>query len=157
MKKLIVSLSVSVLMAICVAPSAWGQGAAKAGPNASVVRDAELEKDSTHNLEVARHYYKLKKAYRAAIARCEEIMAGNPNFARMDEVLYIAGESSLLLSQNRGKQTANLPADKLRDDAREYLSQLVNSFPDSSFRKQAESDLTTLGGVKPKTAESGKQ
>ena len=154
MKKFILVFSLITLTIICCVPSAGAQGAAKTGPNASVVRDAELEKDSMHYLEVARHYYKLKKAYRAAIARCEEIIAGNPNFARMDEVLYIAGESSLLLSENRGKQEAKLPADKLRDDAREYLTQLVNNFPDSSFHKQALSDLSALGGVKPKTTET---
>jgi outer membrane protein assembly factor BamD (BamD/ComL family) len=38
----------------------------------------------------------------------------------------------------------------LREDARDYLSQLVNGYPDSSFRKQAEEDLKGLGGPKPK-------
>ena len=109
-----------------------------------------------HNLEVARHYFKLKKAYRAALARCEEIIAANPNFARMDEVLYIAGESSLRLSENKGKQKAtNLPADKLREDARDYLSRLVKEFPESSFREQGEKDLNSLGG--PKKEESSQK
>ena len=40
----------------------------------------------------------------AAIKRCEEIDAGNPKFAKMDEVLFIAGESSLRLAENKGKQ-----------------------------------------------------
>ena len=75
-------------------------------PTSAVLRDADLEKDSLHNLEVARHYFKFKKAYVAAIKRCEEIDAGNPNFAKMDEVLFIAGESSLRLAENRGKQKA---------------------------------------------------
>jgi outer membrane protein assembly factor BamD (BamD/ComL family) len=157
MKKFSLALSLLTLVVMCGAlSSVRAQGAAKAGPNAAVVRDAELEKDSLHNLEVARHYYKLKKAYVAAIKRCEEIIAGNPNFARLDEVLYIAGESSLLLSQNRGKQDAKLPPEKLREDAREYFSQLVNSYPESSFRKQAESQLAALGGLKPKTTEAEK-
>ena len=43
------------------------------------VRDPDLETDSHHNLEVARNYFKLKKAYVAALKRCEEIIAGNPN------------------------------------------------------------------------------
>jgi len=42
---------------------AYGQGRAKTGPDAATVRDADLEKDSLHNLEVARHYFKQKKAY----------------------------------------------------------------------------------------------
>ena len=135
---------------MCGAQGARAQGGVKGGPDASTVRDSELEKESLHNLEVARHYFKLKKAYRAALARCEEIMAANPNFARMDEVLYIAGESSLRLSENKGKQAAKIPADKLREDARDYLSRLVDEFPDSSFRVQAEKDLNSLGGPKPK-------
>ena len=103
-----------------------------------------------HNLEVARHYFKLKKAYLAAIQRCEEVIAGNPTFARIDEVLFIAGESSLMLAKGKGKQTVKLSADELRNDAREYLSQLVNDYPDSPFRKQAIEDLKDLGGLKTK-------
>ncbi len=149
MKKIALMFGLVMLAFVAGAQSAQAQGNASRGPDASTVRDADLEKDSMHNLEVARHYFKLKKAYLAAIARCEEIIAGNPNFANMDEVLYIAGESSLLLSKNRGKQTSKLSPDKLREDARDYLSKLVKEFPDSPFRKQAEEDLRPLGGPKP--------
>jgi outer membrane protein assembly factor BamD (BamD/ComL family) len=128
-------------------PATFGQGAAKTGPDPSLVRDSDLEKDSLHNLEVARHYFKLKKAYVAAIKRCEEIDAGNPTFAKMDEVLFIAGESSLRLAESKGKQK---PKDKtpeqLRQDARVYLSRLVAGYPNSTFFKQAETDLKSLGG-----------
>ena len=137
------------------APVSFAQGAAKTGPDPSLVRDADLEKDSLHNLEVARHYFKLKKAYVAAIKRCEEIDAGNPTFAKMDEVLFIAGESSLRLAENKGKQK---PKDKtpeqLRVDARVYLSRLVAGYPNSSFFKQAQEDLRALGGP---VAEESKQ
>ncbi len=145
MKKLISGICLLTLCGVLIVPVAFAQGAVKQGPDASTVRDPELEKDSYHNLEVARHYFKTKKAYRAAIARCEEIIAGNPNFSRLDEALYMAGESSLRLSENRGKQSAKTPSDKLRDDAREYLSRLVKDFPNSSFREQAQNDLRTLG------------
>jgi len=133
------------------APTSYGQGAAKTGPTSAVLRDADLEKDSLHNLEVARHYFKLKKAYVAAIKRCEEIDAGNPNFAKMDEVLFIAGESSLRLAENRGKQKAKEKTpDELRQDARVYLSRLVTDYPSSPFKQQAEADLQALGGpIKP--------
>ncbi|HAF12905.1 MAG TPA: hypothetical protein DCK93_21110 [Blastocatellia bacterium] len=139
---------VVLLVAIGIsAPVSYAQGAAKTGPDPSTVRDADLEKDSLHNLEVARHYFKLKKAYVAAIKRCEEIDAGNPNFAKMDEVLFIAGESSLRLADNRGKQkTKEKTADQLREDARMYLSRLVSGYPNSAFLKQAETDLQALGG-----------
>ena len=142
-------LLVICLLALFVsAPLARAQGNAKQGPD--VVRDPDLEKDSLHNLEVARHYFKLKKAYVAALQRCEEIIAGNPVFSKIDEVLFMAGESSLRLAESKGKQASKVTSDKLREDARDYLSQLVNGYPDSSFRKQAEEDLKGLGGPKPK-------
>src|SRR5947207_13293050 len=109
------------LIAICLlvlsgaSLPARAQGNAKQGPD--VVRDPDLEKDSLHNLEVARHYFKLKKAYVAAIKRCEEIIAGNPNFARIDEVLFIAGESSLRLSENKGKRASKQKHAELRQEA----------------------------------------
>ncbi len=147
MKKFLIIL-VIILTAITVQTSAaYAQGAVKTGPDPSTLRDADLEKDSLHNLEVARHYFKLKKAYVAAIKRCEEIDAGNPNFAKMDEVLFIAGESSLRLAENRGKQkTKEKTAEQLRQDARVYLSRLVAGYPNSTFLKQADDDLKALGG-----------
>ncbi len=147
MKKLCL-LAICLLVLFVAAPLARAQGNAKQGPD--VIRDPDLEKDSLHNLEVARHYFKLKKAYIAALQRCEEIIAGNPVFSKIDEVLFIAGESSLRLAENKGKQASKVTSDKLREDARDYLSQLVNGYPDSSFRKQAEDDLKGLGGPKPK-------
>ncbi|MDQ2975363.1 MAG: hypothetical protein M3R69_08130 [Acidobacteriota bacterium] len=167
MKRLFFTLTVLAIALFVSVPASQAQGAAKTGPDPSTMRDPELEKDSLHNLEVARHYFKLKKAYIAALKRCEEIDAGNPNFARMDEVLYIAGESSLRLAETGGKQkTKNtLPDDlqpkekqaivyktpeQLRVDARVYLSRLVAGYPNSAFLKQAGADLQRLGGpLKP--------
>ena len=104
MSKVFVTL-VLLVTAFCVSASpSYGQGKAKTGPDPSLIRDSELEKDSLHNLEVARHYFRLKKAYLAALKRCEEIDAGNPTFSKMDEVLYIAGESSLRLAESGGQQ-----------------------------------------------------
>jgi outer membrane protein assembly factor BamD (BamD/ComL family) len=172
MKRLFLTLTLLVLALFVSVSASYAQGAAKTGPDPSTIRDAELEKDSLHNLEVARHYFKLKKAYIAAIKRCEEIDAGNPNFAKMDEVLFIAGESSLRLAESGGKQkTKNVMPDalqakekqetkyktpeELREDARMYLSRLVADYPTSAFRKQAEADLEKLGG--PVKAVSSKQ
>ena len=167
MKKVCLTFGVLVIVILVPASASYGQGKAKTGPDVSLIRDSDLEKDSLHNLEVARHYFKLKKAYLAALKRCEEIDAGNPNFAKMDEVLYIAGESSLRLAETGARQkTKNvlspdmLPKEKqltkyktpeeLRQDARVYLSRLVAGYPNSSFLKQAEADLQTLGGpIKP--------
>ena len=171
MKKTLV-LAVVLLTALSIgALPAFAQGRAKTGPDPATIRDAELEKDSLHNLEVARHYFKQKKAYLAALKRCEEIDAGNPNFAKMDEVLYIAGESSLRLAETGGRQKtkivmpdAMLAKDKqdlkyktpeeLRVDARVYLSRLVAGYPNSTFRSQVETDLQALGGpIEPASVE----
>lgn len=167
MGRLTLLLNVLVVVLLVSVPASYGQGAAKTGPDASTLRDPELEKDSLHNLEVARHYFKVKKAYVAAIKRCEEIDAGNPNFAKMDEVLFIAGESSVRLAETGGKQKTKvvLPdsllaqdkqdtqyktAEELTWDARVYLSRLVAGYPNSAFRKQAAVDLDKLGGpLKP--------
>ena len=124
------------------------QAGAKQGPD--VMRDPDMEKDSLHNLDVARQYFKLKKAYKASLDRCEEILAGNPAFSKIDEVLLIAGESNLRLSEEKGKQKVKTEPDKLKASARDYLSQLVNSYPESKFRSQALDDLKSLGGPKPK-------
>ena len=141
------------ILACCgLAVLAWGAvdaraqgGAATRGPDPTVVGDAELEKEAAHNLEVAKHYFKLKKAYRAALTRSEEIVAGYPNFSRMDYALYIAGMSNLYLAEGKGKQKSDVPADKLREEARMYLSRLVENHPDSEFRRSAEEELRKLG------------
>ena len=148
MKKL--GLVTLIAFAILVfAPAATrAQGGARQGPE--VVRDADMEKDSLHNLEVARQYFKLRKAYKASLARCEEIIAGNPTFSKIDEVLLIAGVSSLRLSENKGKQSVKTTTDKLREDARNYLSMVVNNYPDSRFKDEALEDLKALGGPRPK-------
>ncbi|MDQ1707643.1 MAG: hypothetical protein QOJ88_854 [Pyrinomonadaceae bacterium] len=163
MKKSFV-VTVVLLASLAVSVSTASSQKAKTGPDPALVRDSELEKDSLHNLEVARHYFKQKKAYLAALKRCEEIDAGNPTFARLDEVLYIAGESSLRLAESGGLQKTKKtisrdmeaknaqPAkykdpDELRQDARIYLSRLVAGFPNSVFHKQAEADLQPLGGA----------
>ena len=131
MKKVALIVVLCGVALICAGAEARAQGGANRGPDPATMRDADMEKDSLHNLEVARQYFKLKKAYFASLKRVEEIIAGNPNFARIDEALYIAGMSNLYLSQNRGKQASKLPPEKHREEARLYLSQLVNEHPDS--------------------------
>jgi outer membrane protein assembly factor BamD (BamD/ComL family) len=90
------------------------------------------------------------------------VLAGNPAFSKIDEVLYIAGTSSLNLAEAKGKQKpdqyvvhegdkkSTLTAQEFRDKARDYLSQLVNSYPQSKFKDEALEDLKSLGGAKPK-------
>src|SRR5256886_16537346 len=99
-------LVASVIDTICaILPlAARAQGGAKQGPE--VTRDPTWEKDSLHNLEVARQYFKLRKAYVAALERCEEELAANPEFSKIDEGLLIAGQSSANLAGGKGKQKA---------------------------------------------------
>ena len=137
------------------APAARAQGV-RTGPDPSTLRDPDLEKDSLHNLEVARNYFKLKKAYVASLKRCEEIIAGNPNFARIEEVLLMAGQSSLWLADKRGKQSPDLyvtfdggekrtlTPEQFRDMGRDYLGKLIKDHPDSPFAKQAREELQAL-------------
>ena len=148
MKKFCLITLIALALFVVAPAAARAQGNAKQGPE--VARDPDMEKDSLHNLEVARQYFKLRKAYKASLARCEEIIAGNPTFSRIDEVLLIAGQSSLRLSENKGKQSVKTTTDKLREDARDYLSILVNSYPDSRFKDEALQALKDLGGPKAK-------
>jgi len=149
---------VAALVLIATPLTVTAQSGAKQQPQ--IQRDAEMEKDSLHNLEVARHYFKTRKAYVAALQRSEEIIAANPAFSRIDEALFMAGQSSLNLGEGKGKQKSSLyviyggetkktlTAAEFRELARGFFTQLVNSYPESSFRGQAEDALRTLGGMK---------
>src|SRR5512134_2689114 len=145
----------AVLVLFVAASSIQAQGV-RSGPDPSTIRDPDLERDSHHNLEVAKNYFKLKKAYVAALKRCEEIIAGNPNFAKIEEVLLMAGQSSIWLSQNKGKQKPELyvsfeggekktlTSEQFREMGVGYLRKLVNDYPDSPFAKQAQAELRDL-------------
>jgi outer membrane protein assembly factor BamD (BamD/ComL family) len=150
-----------LLALLIIAPATYAQGGVKSGPDPSTIRDPDLERDSYHNLEVARNYFKLKKAYVAALKRCEEIIAGNPNFAKIEEVLLMAGQSSLWLSQNKGKQKPEqyvsfeggekrtLTSEQFREMGVEYLKKLINEHPESQYAKQAQEELNALAAPKP--------
>lgn len=154
-------LSISLLVVFVTAPATYAQGAVRSGPDASTLRDPDLERDSLHNLEVARNYFKLKKAYVAALMRLEEIIAGNPNFTRIEEVLLMAGQSSLWLADNKGKQPSSLyvsveggkkrtlTAEQFRAMGREFLTRLIKEYPESPFSKQAKDELSLLDSPKP--------
>ena len=146
------------LFMFAVTPAAFGQGKPASDP--ATIRDPDLERDSLHNLEVAKNYFKLKKAYVAALKRCEEIIAGNPNFAKIEEVLLMAGQSSLWLSQNKGKQKPDLyvsfdggekktlTPQQFREMGVDYLNKLIQDYPEGSYAKQAREELRMLEAPK---------
>ena len=149
-----------LLIILCFGvPAIYGQGV-RQGPDPSTMRDPDLERDSYHNLEVAKNYFKLKKAYVAALKRCEEIIAGNPDFAKIDEVLLMAGQSSLWLADNKGKQKPEqyvsfdggekrtLTPQQFREMGRDYLNKLIKDYPDSQYAKQAQEELRALEAPK---------
>lgn len=131
------------------------QGVSRGGDSLEK-RNPILEADSTKNLEVARHYFKTKKAYKAVILRLEEVVAANPMFSKMDEVLYLMGMSSFYLSENKGKQKFDPKAKdaekfaptKMREDAAAYFNQLVENYPQSLFKTDAEKTLKEIGTLK---------
>lgn len=147
MKKSLLTLAGLALALSLSSVAARAQGAATPKTSeAAVLVEAELEKEMKHELEVARHYFRMKKAYLAALNRSEYIVDGYDRFTRYDEALYLAGMSSLLLSEGKGKQKSPAPTDKLREQARRYLTRLVDEYPESAFRKEAEAELTRIGG-----------
>jgi outer membrane protein assembly factor BamD (BamD/ComL family) len=68
----------------------------------------------------------------------------------MDEFLYLAGMSSYYLAEGKGKQKVDpknpkekdkFAPTKLREDAVAYLSMIIEKYPDSNFRAEAEKAL----------------
>jgi outer membrane protein assembly factor BamD (BamD/ComL family) len=119
----------------------------------AIDRDPLLEQDAKHNLEVAWQAFLLKKAYKGVLMRFEETFAAYPQFSKMDEFLYLAGMSSFYLSENKGKQKVDLRLEKekekfaptkLREDAVAYLSMLIEKYPESRYKDEAEKALTDL-------------
>jgi outer membrane protein assembly factor BamD (BamD/ComL family) len=122
---------------------------------AQIQRDPILEADASHNLEVANQYFKTKKAYKAVLMRFEETFAAYPEYSKMDEFLYLAGMSSFYLSNNKGKQKIvsedekiKFAPEKLREDATAYLSQLVENYPQSEYKSDAQKTLDSLKAKK---------
>lgn len=104
----------------------------------STPRDPELEKQSAHNLEVARYYFKRKPASKndkegwarlnkAVIDRLQEIIDTNANFARLDSVYFLLGDV-----YTRDNQT---------DKALECWSIIVKDYTDSEHFAEAKKRL----------------
>ena len=85
--------------------------------------------------------------------RFEETFAAYPEFSKMDEFLYLAGMSSYYLSENKGRQKVDLKTEKdkekyapakLKEDAIAYFTMIVDKYPESKYKPEAEKTLATL-------------
>lgn len=114
-----------------------------------------MEQDAAHNLNVAWQYFKLKKAYKAVLMRTQETIDAFPAFSKIDEVLYLAGMSSYNLSENKGKQKIvmenltdedkeKFAPERLRENATAYLSRIIEEYPNSKYKDDAEKTLQKL-------------
>ena len=122
--------------------------------NVTPTVDTAMETDAKHNLDVARQAFSpLKRAYKQVLSRFEETYAAYPDFTGIDEFLYLAGMSSYYLSENKGRQKVDLKSEKekekyapekLRADARTYLNLIVDKYPQSKYRDDAEKTLKKL-------------
>lgn len=119
----------------------------------AIDRDPILEQDANHNLDVAKQAFLLKKAYKGVLLRFEETYAAYPTFSKIDEFLYLAGMSSYYLSENKGKQKVDLKSEKekekfapakLREDAKAYLSLVLEKNPQTKYRADIEKTLKLL-------------
>jgi outer membrane protein assembly factor BamD (BamD/ComL family) len=130
-----------------------GSALAQRNVTPAIDRDPILEQDAKHNLEVARQAFLLKKAYKGVLMRFEETYAAYPTFSGIEEFLYLAGMSSYYLSEGKGKQKVDMKSDrekerfapgKLREDAKAYLSTLLEKNPQTKYRDDAEKTLKLL-------------
>lgn len=147
----------SLLFALLILAGLNLSVSAQRNPTPVIERDPLLEADAKHNLDVARQAFTpLKRAYKQVLLRFDETYAAYPDFSQMDEFLYLAGMSSYYLAEGKGKQKIDTKSekemkrfapDKLREDAVAYLSMVIDKYPDSKFRPDAEK---TLSGLKTK-------
>ena len=148
MKRLVTSLVLSLTALMALSSLAVAQR------NVTPTVDPVLETDAKHNLEVARQAFSpLKKAYKQVLMRFDETFAAYPDFTAMDEFLYMAGVSSYWLAEGKGKQKVNAKSekemkrfapDRLKIDAQAFLSMLIDKYPQSKFKPEAEKTLAEI-------------
>jgi outer membrane protein assembly factor BamD (BamD/ComL family) len=145
---------ISCLFALTVVAALGSFAAAQRNVTPAIDRDPLLETDAKHNLDVARQAYApLKKAYKQVLLRFDETFAAYPDFSQMDEFLYLAGMSSYLLAEGKGKQKIDAKSEKemkrfdperLHTDAQAFLSMVIDKYPSSKFKPDAEKALAEL-------------
>jgi tetratricopeptide (TPR) repeat protein len=129
LKRLIFSV-VAVLAIAATVPAQQGPTHGKL----EVPRDAEMEVTAKHNLDVARYYLTKRKAYQGALDRLQEILQTYPEFSKIDEVVYLAGEADLKLGKT--------------DDASKMYQKLIKESPDSDLVKKARERIEELKTIK---------
>jgi outer membrane protein assembly factor BamD (BamD/ComL family) len=148
MKRAIISFAFIFVAFVAFSSNSFAQR------NVSPAVDPIMETDAKHNLDVARQAFSpLKKAYKQVLMRFDETFAAYPDFSAMDEFLYMAGMSSYYLYEGKGKQTINTKSGKemkrfdperLKTDAMAFLSMLIDKYPQSKFRSDAEKMLNEI-------------
>lgn len=120
---------------VATAPSTFAlQGSVSRGPIAEP-RNAELEEEAYHNLEVARFYIK-KKRWVGARTRLQEIVANHPNFSEIAEVYFLLGKVYTRTNE--------------LELALELYTRVVEEFPQSEYAEKARSQIRKLSHVKEK-------
>ena len=135
-------LKILSCVALCLALGtfAMAQQAVGRGP-ISAPRDPEIEKQSEHNLEVARYYFYKRKPPKnnpEAMARLNkgiedrlrEIIDINPTFGKMDGVYFLLAEVYA--------RAGDL------DQAKEFFGKVIKEFPDSQIIGDAKKRLAEI-------------
>lgn len=148
MNKNIIALAFVILVAAITGASA------QRNVTPAIQRDPLMEQDAKHNLDVAwQAFGPARKAYKQVILRFEETFAAYPEFSKLDEFLFLAGMSSYYLADNKGNQKVDPKSEKeklkfaparLRENATVFLGLLVDKFPQSKYKPDAESTLKLL-------------
>ncbi len=116
--------------------AAYQQGPGR-GP-ITAPRDPELEKQSKHNLEVAKYYFYKRKPdkndkggmdrlNKAVEGRLQEILDLNPQFARRDDVYFMLGEVNKRMGND--------------EKAVEYWTKAVSETSDEKIKTEAQKRL----------------
>ena len=129
-----------VALCLSLGTFAMAQQTVGRGP-ISAPRDPEIEKQSEHNLEVARYYFYKRKPPKnnpEAMARLNkgiedrlrEIIDINPTFGKMDGVYFLLAEVYA--------RAGDL------DQAKEFFGKVIKEFPDSQIIGDAKKRLAEI-------------
>lgn len=133
-------LTRTILFVLLLTTTGLAQQGVNRGPISAPV-DAEMERQSTHSLEVARFYFYKRKPSKddkggherlrkAVESRLQEIIDLNPTFGKMDEVFFLLGEVNL-----RGGDT---------EDAAKHFGKVLKEFPDSQFAADSRKRISEI-------------